>query len=311
MSEATIVGLHPWLPWPWARWKWLTEPVRAEPLAALRIGLAFTLLLDILGTYLPHAHEFFGQGVGSLELHGAYLDWPHWRWSLLAYVQDPWLLRGAVLLWALATLFLLLGFWTRTSALVVWLLSTSFANLNPSIDNAGDAVRGIILLYLPLCPCGAIWSMDSWLAQRRGLLKDPVFIYPWPLRLLFIQMVFIYFYNGMAKVTGVDWRQGNSLYYVLGDLTLARWSYAQVTIPYWLTRLLTWTVLVWEVSFPLLIWWRPLRIVALCFGAAFHIGIGLSLELGGFAPYMLCLYLPLLPWDRWADRWRQGKGSKT
>ena len=27
-------------------------------------------------------------------------------------------------------------------------------------------------------------------------------------------------------------------------------------------------------------------------------GVFAALELGGFAPYMLCLYLPLVPWER-------------
>ena len=30
-----------------------------------------------------------------------------------------------------------------------------------------------------------------------------------------------------------------------------------------------------------------------------HVGIWLSMELGSFAPCMLCLYLPLVPWERW------------
>ena len=91
---------------------------------------------------------------------------------------------------------------------------------------------------------------------------------------------------------------------MLGDLTLARWSYAWLPVPYWLTRLLTWLVLAWEFLFPVLLVWRRLRLPVLCFGAAFHLGIWLCLELGGFALYMLCLYLPLLPWERWADRRR-------
>jgi hypothetical protein len=31
---------------------------------------------------------------------------------------------------------------------------------------------------------------------------------------------------------------------------------------------------------------------------AFHLGIGLFIELWVFPLYMLCLYLPLLPWER-------------
>jgi hypothetical protein len=177
-----------------------------------------------------------------------------------------------------------------------------------------------------LTPCGAAWSVDAWLRRRKDRVRGPVYIYPWALRLLFVQMMLIYFCNGLYKATGGDWRSGNSLYYVLGDLTLARWSYAQIRVPYWLTKLASWMVLVWEVGFPLwvglpwkwfadlydgtrLVWLRlalrPLRhipVVALSFGVAFHLGIWAAMELGCFVPYMLCLYLPLLPAERLARR---------
>src|SRR5262249_51638808 len=81
-------------------------------------------------------------------------------------------------------------------------------------------------------------------------------------------------------------------------LTQSRWSYAELPLPDPLLRLLTWTVLIWEVSFPLLVLWPRSRTAALVLGAAFHVGIGLSMELACFALYMLCLYLPLLPWER-------------
>jgi uncharacterized membrane protein YphA (DoxX/SURF4 family) len=219
-------------------------------------------------------------------------------------VEDPAVLKAAAVVWAVATLLLLLGLGTRVSAVVTWILSTSFATLNPSIDNAGDSIRGILLLYLMLSPCGAVWSLDAWRRRRRGHVQEPIFVHPWPLRLLFVQMCFIYFMNGAYKLLGNDWARGNSLYYVLGDLTLARWSYAQVPVPYVLTRLLTWTVLAWEVGFPLLVALPWTRTAALVIGAAFHVSIGISMELGGFAFYALCMYLPLLSWERLADRWR-------
>ncbi len=146
-----------------------------------------------------------------------------------------------------------------------------------------------------LCPCGAVWSIDSLLARRRG----PVFVSPWALRLLFVQMTLIYFMNGIYKLAGVEWRDGTSLYYVLCDLTLTRFSYAQIALPLWLTQIMSWSVMVWEVGFPLWVALPWTRTPALCFGAAFHLGIMLTMELGGFGPYMLTLYLPLLPWERW------------
>jgi hypothetical protein len=324
MTKDLVIGLRPWLPWPLCRSPWWTQPVRAERLAALRIGVAGVLLLDLLTTYLPHARDFFGGG--SLGAPGVF-PWvgtaPNWNWSLLRGVEDQRVILAAIVVWCVATFALLVGYRTRLSAVLTWVLSSSFAGLNPNLDNAGDIVRGIVLFYLMLCPCGAVWSLDHRLRTRREVTPPRVFVYPWVLRLLFIQMTLIYFCNGLYKVMGHEWRSGESLYYVLGDLTLARWSYAQVAIPFWVTRLLSWAVMDWEVSFPLLMglpWLgrrycprfervlRRVRVIALWFGVAFHVGIGAMLELGWFAPYMLCLYLPLVPWEdygrSWFRRWR-------
>lgn len=232
--------------------------------------------------------------------HAAPPAWLHWagtRWD-----EDAQVLRLLLLLWAAATALLGLGLWSRASAVAVWVLSTSFATLNPCIDNAGDSIRGIALFYLMLSPCGAAWSLDRWRARRKGQLTGPVFVHPWPLRLLFLQLVFIYFCNGAYKLGGVDWRAGNSLYYVFNDVVLMRFSYQQFPVPVGLTRLLSWSVLTWEVLFPLLVAIRWTRVAALWFGVALHLGIFVGMELGLFAPYILALYLPLLPWERWADR---------
>ena len=117
-------------------------------------------------------------------------------------------LRVAVSLWAFSTAMLVLGWHTRVAAIATWVLSTSFANLNPNIDNAGDVIRAIILFYLMLSPCGAVWSLDRWfwkraepIASARNESSSP----PGPLRLLFIQLVLIYFMNGLYKIGGDNW----------------------------------------------------------------------------------------------------------
>lgn len=445
-AAGTFVGAQPWLPWPLSASAWWNNPVRAERLAALRIGLAGCLLLDILLSYWPRLHDLFGpNSLGSLELTAWYADAPRWSWSIFRGFAHPltamlalaawgctsvligiaacvagvepslphqevqrqapdssvprvawlvwiaagsvyllglwgrdiaggrtgvsWLapgagLAGAVLflileavrngrrpsatstaaiivaalwagvglwlaardnitpagwladllfvpwgrqpaaltaaaaVWALSAACLLVGYWTRTAAVFAWVLSTSFANINPDIDNAGDTVRGIILFYLMLTPCGAVWSLDRVLERRRGLRPGPIWISPWALRLLFIQMILIYFCNGIYKLTGADWRSGDSLHYVLADVTLARFSASQFSLPTWLSRGLTWAVLVWEVGFPMWMLARHTRVAALAFGVVFHLAILATMELGSFVPYMLTLYVPLVPWQR-------------
>jgi hypothetical protein len=454
MSETApsirIAGLVPWLPWPLSAWRWWTEPVGAERLAALRIGLAGFLLLDILLTYLPGVFTFFGHdALGDPAVFGWRAGAPRLSWSLLRgfgdpllsflsltgwaattlwifadlvtravkgsgprdpdplryslpmwfctgtlfilglwsrlaakedelqyawlaalvlvslslaflmlelvrylsevdwralallgitfasavallgcglrltllerlepdslearllapWQNDPMLLGGAMGAWVASAFCLLVGLWTRPAAIATWALSLSFANLNSSIDNAGDTVRGIILFYLMLCPCGAVWSLDRVWRRWRGTDADVLLVSPWPIRLLFLQLIFIYFCNGLYKLYGSSWRDGNSLFYVMGDFTLARFSLADLPLPLWMMRLLTWSVLIWEVSFPLLVLNRWSRLVALLFGAGFHVGILVSMELGCFVPYTLCMYLPLLPWERLRARRKQG-----
>jgi len=214
----------------------------------------------------------------------------------------PWndvhaVLIAAMALWIAATVSLLIGFWSCTSAAVAWALSLSFGNLNPYIDNAGDTARGILLFYMMITPCGAVWSVDRWRERRRTGNARPVFLYPWALRLLFVQLAFIYFCNGLYKLIGADWREGQSMYYVLCDLTLSRVSFSQLPVPYWISQLMTWSVLVWELGFPLWVALPWTRKAALWFGVVFHVGILLTMEIGGFVPYMLLMYLPLVRWE--------------
>src|SRR5215207_2243072 len=211
MDERRVVGMRPW---PFSRFAWWA-PVRAERLAALRIGLALVMLLDVLWTYLPNLHDYFGPGgIGSRELHEWWLKPGVWRWSLLNTggefsparwldASNAWLLDAAVYVWIAALVGMLLGLETRICVLTVWLLSVSFANLNPSIDNSGDLVRTITLLYLVLTPCGAAWSLDRRFGRQP---PGPVYVDPWALRLLFVQMTLIYFCNGCYKLAGEQWR---------------------------------------------------------------------------------------------------------
>src|SRR5262249_40929583 len=117
-----VVGPRPWFPWPLSRWRWWNEPVRAERLAALRIGLALILLIDVLTSYLPLSADFFSRGgIGDRALfayrfeyqHGDRKGQPTGRWSLLRHVDDPAAVRLAMAAWAGSTFLLLIGLFTR------------------------------------------------------------------------------------------------------------------------------------------------------------------------------------------------------
>jgi uncharacterized membrane protein YphA (DoxX/SURF4 family) len=298
MSERALMGTVPWLPWPLSTSPWWTQPVRAERLAALRIGVAAVLLVDILGMYLPQATDFFGAwSLGSPEVFADRTAWPHWRWSLLEGMADPRWVQGVLWVWAALAVCLLLGICPRLSAAGCWALSVSVLNANYYLHNAGDNVRTICLFYLMLSPCGAAWSVASCL--RRRSRSGPVCIPPWPLCLLLLQLSVIYFFNGVHKAFGEDWRSGQVLHYVIGNLGWTRFAYSQVPLPEALLPLLAYLVLVWELTFPLLMLLPATRKPALWMGVLFHLGTAVLLQLVMFPGYMLCLYLPLVPWERY------------
>jgi hypothetical protein len=209
------------------------------------------------------------------------------------------LLQAAFLAWALFTVCLALGLFTRLSAVLVWVLTLSFTTLNELPNHGGDSARNIVLFYLMLCPCGAAWSVDRLLSRWRGAGGAPVYVPPWPLRLLLLQLALIYCSAGLVKLLGESWRGGDALSYSLADLIFSRMSLAQVALPNWFMRPMTWLVMFWEVTFPLWLLLRWTRTAALMAGVLFHLGTLVLLELGGFELYMLVFYLPLLPWSRW------------
>lgn len=242
-------------------------------------------LLTVTG-FLLHLHYPWKEGVT-----------PAWLYHFL----EPWMRSHAMIAvclaaWILAIVLLLVGWHSRFAAVTCWVLSMSFGNVNPHIDNAGDTIRNILLFYLMLCPCGAVWSLDCWRNRRDLPAGTRLVVSPWPIGLIFTQMILVYFLNGAYKVLSADWVEGATLYYVLHDTTLTRFSFLQLPLDYPMTRMMTWTVLAWELSFPLLVLYRPTRILALCVGVLFHLGIAFTMDLGFFAAYALCMYLPLIPW---------------
>jgi hypothetical protein len=299
LAAEHVVGVQPILPASLAGWDWWTKPVRAEGLAALRIGVGLVLLFDMLVTYAPHWRLFFApQGLGTAKVFSSRFGSDHAYFSLASLFPAETAGWWMVALTALAGIGLITGILPRVSALVGWALTLTMLNENYYLHNGGDRLRSILLFVLVFAPADAVWSLKSH-CQNQKNDQHPTFIYPWAQRLLFVQLTLLYFMNGVYKLFGTEWFEGDTLYYVSHDIWWSRLSADWAPVHYLVLRIVTWSVLAWEITFPLAILSRRYRPWALALGAMFHVLTGMTLNLGVFPLYALCFYLPELPWGNW------------
>jgi uncharacterized membrane protein YphA (DoxX/SURF4 family) len=303
----------------WSRWtRFWHEPIRAELLAAARIFFAFVILADQLVQYLPNLAYFFGpDGVGPEGFDDAYLL-RNWRWPVLFFHTDNMTVIGlAFAAWMAVTVAMLLGCFTRIATILVWLGTMCFLARNPNLKNGGDDVVQLALFLLVISPCGRAMSLDWWRRARAwrrcegkadpsGRLPDSLLrpmIAPWPVRIFQLQLCVMYFTTGVAKLRGHTWWEGISIHNVLNDVTMSRWSYAQLPLPIWITAPLTYASLAFEVLFPLLVLIPKTRKWTLWFGVCFHLGIYATIEVGWFSFYTIAMYAVWIP-AKWWDRVR-------
>jgi Vitamin K-dependent gamma-carboxylase len=206
-----------------------------------------------------------------------------------------------------------LGFRTRLTGVLAFLLQVWLYQRDPWYQHGGDRVMRFATLAMVLSPAGAAWSIDHWLEARKPTWQACSALVPGlARRLIQVQLAVIYMHSGWVKAQGSTWHEGTALYYALSDGQYQRAP--QLLEPLLgsplfqaIGQVATWMTLIWEGGFGLLILWGPTRAVAMVLGLLVHGGIGLMLNVGSFVWIMLWCYLALLPADfveRVASRWQ-------
>jgi hypothetical protein len=190
----------------------------------------------------------------------------------------------------------------------------------------------IVLLILAVAPGATSLSLTAYWRRRSmegswtGLgAKLPV----WPARLILVMLALVYFASGYAKVreTGIVWGDGQTLVsyatdpqpapYFLQDPDADRPTFRDGVglesflytsgDPSWLLRaaaendvliaIMSAASLLWELTFPLVLFWRRLLPWYLGLGVVFHAAVTLGFGLYSFYTYPLC-YLVFVDWQR-------------
>ena len=269
---------------------WLRQSDVA-PVALFRILFGLQLF-NWFWQLFPNLTAFFTDA-GILPRRELALSYPD-RFSLLNAAGDWW---PVALLWALSCLVaaaLTLGWHTRVMCLLAFVLVSSFSWRDPLILDGSDLVFRLVPLWLAFTAAGERWSLDA----RRSTTAPPASAWSFPIRVLELQIAWIYLTSGLEKVWGIDWIEGTAAYYALQlEHTFARpWANAFAVDPA-ISHLITWYTLAVELAFlPLaLVPFRLTRTIAALAAAAMHLGILLLMNVGNFPLVMLATCVLFLP----------------
>ena len=190
-----------------------------------------------------------------------------------------------------------LGLWSTISVTVSFLALSAQVYWNHLPLSGAHSAMQAVVLCLVFADCGGVWSLDSWLARRRSAnsVELHAVTYPIaPLRLIRVQVALVYLSSGLWKLFNDQWRDGSAVHYVLSNNVYQRFRFQVPPGLEWLTTLLTYGVLFWEISFALMVTYRPTRRIALLVGVMMHLGMLSAIEIGPFGWVMLASYVAFL-----------------
>lgn len=197
-----------------------------------------------------------------------------------------------------ASLALLLGLLTPLANLLTWLVILSLRNhLAWFVSEGAVQVAHCVLLALLFTPSGDELSLDARLGWRLRWPNTAA-----PVRAIQFLQILIYLESGFYKLMGMLWFNGTALKLAAQNYNFS--LYAGALVDPWpsglqlVSRLSDWSVLLWELTFPLWLFHRHSRRAAIAMGVVMHMALWLLFDIGLYAPAMLMLYLTYLPGPR-------------
>lgn len=278
---------------------------RPTVLAVVRMAVCLVLACEVAG-FFPYVIELYSTAGPPISWYGEIGFHPP--------VPSPW----AAVAWHAVLQFALLsamaGSHTRLCLAIALLVYPAAGLLDATATFTKYTALGThALFWLFWSESHRQWSFDAAAANREPSSAEgksarcgsPI----WPLRLLQIQMCYVYWGAAVTKIQQGSFISGELVTFSLLD---DRWTGGGLAFPIalspGLTILSSWSVLAFEVFFPVLIWfkaWRPWMLLA---GVTLHLGMWLLLDLGIFSPLMIALLLSFSApswWERavhWSAR---------
>lgn len=266
-------------------------------MALVRIFLPWTLFFTHIGRWF-YTREIFSTDGATTPL-----------WNSYGYFGLLPELNGEVMV-ALHTLMLFclvtasIGWCTRISLIVSTVLFT-YTNMLDCIGTIAkySCIGTHALLILSMSRCGDVWSVDAWLKgwnrRENAWPGEARTAWPasevWARRLMQLCLGFVYFGAGVTKLKTTEFFSGNQLVsWMITNVNFEHGLGEFMSMHPALLIVLAYITVVWELTFPFVIWSGWGRVVAFTIGVGFHISTYFMLGLTTFPALCLSMYFAFL-----------------
>ncbi len=212
----------------------------------------------------------------------------HFAWSFWTGIESPvmmWIVHIASLI---VLAMFMVGWFSRITSVLTFMITLSYTHRVPGTLFGLDQINSLLAMYLMLGPCGARFSVDRWIAKRRGAATVSKSVTAnISVRLIQVHLCVIYLFAGLGKLQGISWWEGTAMW-----LALANYEYQTIDMTWlrrwpWVINGLSHLTVAWELSYIALIWPRLTRPIMLALAVPLHMGIALCLGMITFGLIML------------------------
>jgi hypothetical protein len=288
-------------------------PDSAEALGAVRAGAFGFVLCEVLLTSFSDLGRL---PVTVLRPTGVMRLLP---WGFYEHLLTPGSMAAFKWLFVAALFAAAAGALTPVSTKASALLFIFYQGLLRSYThfNHDEMPAAYILTVLACTPCGDAYSLDALRGARGSRPGGRVAgtVYGYPLLLMRLLLAWSYFTSALIKlrVAGLGYFSADNLPALSVSNSLDNMHDPQFRAGLWLPQYREYTppfvalVMLWELSFPLAVWFPRARAVILTAGVLFHLGTLVFMNI--YFPYHLAMYLVFVDWP-WVVRRLRGLLSR-
>lgn len=277
------------------------QPESPNTLGLMRIFVGLIVLYTHVTWGLQFSTFLGVNGLLPLEYRALLFDspfaWSHFDW----FTSNQSLIVIHVLGLITITMFTL-GIWTNWTSILTTLLIISYANRGTGANFGLDQISSFLCIYLAIGNCGGAYSVDDWLAKRRGAGEGrPSTRNRIAIRLIQVHMCVVYLFAAIGKLQGTTWLNGEAVWGALASYEYQSIDMSWISNHMGLVAILTLGALAWECAYPALIWFKLTRPIMLFFAIPIHLGIGICMGMLSFGLIMLAGNLAFVD-SRWINK---------